>query len=232
MVKNYRRKPSAGWTRYAREMLISKKNLITIGALSLVALVIIAFIATNLILGYRKKVEDNRVALVVADATVELRKALAAGPSTASVAKLEEFVQSVKASPNPAAGSAAEAYLLGAREIARKRAESERLTREAAAARNALAGHMARAERRGTNWIRDAAELKRRVEASHAELARSLKTLDDLLYGLPDAVKRLAPHVAASTLLETGEIDAARARAQDESKRAASELEKVRRITP
>jgi hypothetical protein len=194
--------------------------------------VIVIFIATNLIIGHRKKVEDNRIALVVADATLELRKALAAGPSTASVAKLDEFLQSVKSSPNPAAGSAAEAYLLGARGIARQRAESERLSREAAAARNALAGHMARAERRSTAWFHGATELKRRVEASHADLARSLKTLDDLLYGLADAEKRLAPHVAAAALLEQREIDAARARAQDDSQRAASELEKVRRITP
>ncbi|SRR5258706_11629262 len=212
--------------------MFSKKNLIALGALSVAALVIVAFIATNLIRGYRKKVEDNRIALVVADATAELRKALVAGPSTASVAKLDELVQSVKVSPNPAAGSAAEAYLLGAREIARKRTESERLIREAAAARNALAGHMGRAERRGTNWIRDAAELKRRVEASHADLGRSLKTLDDLLYGLPESGKRLAPYAERSALLEPAEIDAARGRAQDESKRAASELEKVRRITP
>ena len=211
--------------------MFSKKNLIALGALSLAALVIVIFIATNLIIGHRKKVEDSRIALVVADATLELRKALA-GPATASVAKLDEFVQSVKGSPNPAAGSAAEAYLLGARGIARQRAESERLSREAAAARNALGGHMARAERRSTAWFHGATELKRRVEASHADLARSLKTLDDLLYGLADAEKRLAPHVAAEALLEQREIDAARARAQDESQRAASELEKVRRITP
>src|SRR5260370_42426346 len=113
-------------------MFMSKKNVMTVGALSLVALVIVAFIATNLIRGHRKKVEDNRVALVVADATVELRKALVAGSSTASVAKLDEFLQTAKTSPNPAAGSAAEAYLLGAREIARRRAESERLAGEAA----------------------------------------------------------------------------------------------------
>ena len=213
-------------------MFISKKNLIAFGALSLVALVIVAFIATNLILSHRKKVEDNRVALLVADATAELRKALRAGPSTASVAKLDQFVQAAKSSSNPAAGSAAEAYLLGAREIARRRAESERLAGEAAAARNALAGHMNRSANRNTAWIRDAAELKRRVEATHAELARSLKTLDDLLYGLSDAEKRLAPHVVGSALVEASEIDAARARAQDESKRAASELEKVRRLTP
>jgi len=213
-------------------MFISKKNLIAIGALSAVALVIVAFIATNLIRGHRKTVEDSRVASLVADATAELRKALGAGPSGASVAKLDALAQSAKTSPNPAAGSAAEAYLLGARGIARQRAESERLSREAAAARNALAGHMARAERRSTTWFHGATELKRRVEASHADLSRSLKTLDDLLGNLPEAEKRLAPHVAAAALLEQSEIDAARARAQDDAKRAASELEQVRRIVP
>jgi hypothetical protein len=91
---------------------------------------------------------------------------------------------------------------------------------------------MARAERRNSNWIKDAAELKRRVEANHADLGRSLKTLDDLLGNLPEAEKRLAPHVAATALLEAGEIDAARQRAQDDSKRAATELEQVRRIVP
>ena len=213
-------------------MFISKKNAIAIGALSVAALVLVVVIATNLIRGHRKKVEDDRIAVLVADATVQLRQALGAGPSGASMAKIEEYLQSAKVSPNAAAGSAAESYLLGARGIARQRAESERLTREAAAARNALAGHMARAERRNSNWIRDATELKRRVEARHADLERSLKVLDDLLGNLPEAEKRLAPHVASPALLEAREIEAARKRAQDDSKRAASELEQVRRIVP
>jgi hypothetical protein len=163
---------------------------------------------------------------------VQLREALGKAPSSAAVAKLDEYLQAAQGSPDPDLGSAAEQYLLGAREIARRRADSERLAREAAAARNALAGHMARAERRNSNWIKDAAELKRRVEANHADLGRSLKTLDDLLGNLPEAEKRLAPHVAATALLEAGEIDAARQRAQDDSKRAATELEQVRRIVP
>jgi hypothetical protein len=91
---------------------------------------------------------------------------------------------------------------------------------------------MARAERRDSAWIRNAAELKRRVEASYADLGRTLKTLDDLLNNLPEAEKRLAPHVAATALLEAGEIDAARKRAQDDSKRVAAELEQVRRLQP
>ncbi|MEA3195174.1 MAG: hypothetical protein QOD26_3507 [Betaproteobacteria bacterium] len=212
--------------------MFSKKNVITIAALSVVALILVAFIATNLIRGHRRQVEDQRIAVLVADATVQLRQALGSSPSTASVAKLEEYLQTAKTSPNPVLGGAAEHYLLGAREIARHRAESERLAHDATAARNALAAHMGRSANRSSGWIKGATDLKRRVEASHAELARSLKTLDDLLGGLPDAEKRLAPHVAASALLEAGEIDAARARAQDESKRAASELEKVRRVVP
>jgi len=211
-------------------MFISKKNFIALVALSVVALVLVAFIATNLIRGHRKQVEDQRIAVLVADGTVQLREALGKAPTSAAVAKLDEYVQGAKSSPNADLGSAAETYLLGARGIARSRAESVRLTQEAAAARNALARHLARAERRNTNWIRDAAELKRRVEASHADLGRSLKTLDDLLYNLPTAEKRLAPHVAPSALLEAGEIDAARKRALDDATRATAELEQVRRI--
>jgi len=213
-------------------MFISKKNFIVIVALSVTALALVAFIATNLLRGHRKKVEDDRIAVLVADATVQLRQALGAGPSPASVVKIEEFLESAKTSPNPDLGAAAEHYLLGARGIARQRAESQRLTREAAGWRQALERHMARAERRNTAWIRTATDLKSRVEASHAELARALKVLDDLLGNLPDAERRLAPHVAASALLDAGEIDAARKRAQDDSKRAAADLEQVRRIVP
>ena len=210
-------------------MFISKKNAIAAGALSLVALILVAIIATNLIKGHRKKVEDRRITELVADGTAQLRDALAR-PSAAVTAKLDGYVRSAQSSPSPEVGSAAEAYLLGARGIARQRAEGERLTREATAAREALARHMARAERRNTTWIRNAAELKRRVEASYAELERSMKTLDSLLGNLPDATRRLAPHVAAAALLEPAEIDAARKRAQEDSARAAAELEQVRRI--
>jgi len=211
-------------------MFISKKNLVTVAALSLAALVLVAIIATNLFRGHRKTVEDQRIAVLVADGTVQLREALGKAPTSAAVAKLDEYLQAARSSPDPDMGSAAEAYLLGARGIARQRVESERLAREAASARSALAGHMARAEGRSSSWIRGATELKRRVEASHAELDRSLKTLDGLLGGLPDTEKRLTARVAATAMLDAGEIDAARKRAQQDSQRATAELEQVRRI--
>jgi hypothetical protein len=213
--------------------MFTRKSLVTAGLLSVVALVLVAVIATNLIRGHRKKIEDQRIAELVADGTAQLREALGPNaPSAALVAKLDAYARTAQSSPNPEMGSAAQAYLLGAREIARQRGNSERLTREAAVARNALGSHMARAERRNTNWIKNAAELKRRVETVHAELDRSYKVLDGLLYNLPDVEKRLAPHVVGATLLDPGEIDAARKRLEEDSKRATAALEQVRRIVP
>src|SRR5690242_11820075 len=106
-------------------MFISKKNFIAIVVLSVSALVLVAVIATNLIRGHRKKVEDQRIAVLVADTTVQLRQVLGSAPSVATVAKIDEYLQGAKASTNPAAGAAAESYLLGARGIARQRGESE-----------------------------------------------------------------------------------------------------------
>ena len=212
--------------------MFNRKNLITLGILSVIALVLVAFIATNAYRGHRKKVEDQRLAAFVADATVELRHALDKTPSGASLTKLEDYLQSAKSSPNPALGSAAEHYLLSAREITRRRVESERFGRQAATSRQALTVHMSRSASRGPGWIQQAADLKRRVEADHVELARTLKALEELLTQFPEAGKRIAPHVAADSLIDMKEIEAARVRTQEISKNAAAELEKVRRLTP
>jgi len=71
-----------------------------------------------------------------------------------------------------------------------------------------------------------------RIDPRHKGALEYSGELYLILGRLEDAEKRLAPHVAASALLEAGEIDAARKRAQDDAKRAVSELEQVRRLTP
>jgi hypothetical protein len=212
--------------------MFNRKNLITLGVLSAIALVLVAFIATNAYRGHRKKVEDQRLAAFVADATIELRHALFKTPSGASLTKLEDYLQTAKSSPNVALGSAAEHYLLSAREITRRRVDAERFGRQAATSRQALTVHMSRSAGRGPGWIQQATDLKRRVEADHAELSRSLKALEELLTQFPEAGKRIAPHVAAEALIDMKEIEAARVRTQEVSKNAASELERVRRLTP
>jgi len=209
-------------------MLSGKKGLIAAIAVLLVA----AIAGTFVFRGHQQRTDQRHIVALVADTTEQLRQALTAGSSREILARIDGHLQSVKSVRDGPLADAAEHYLLGAREIVRRRADSDRLEGEAAASRRALASHMKRSGGRGTGWIRDAMDLKRKVERDHADLGRSLKTLDELLYSLDDAKKRLAPHVDASLLLDDGALRAARARAQEEAKRAAAELEKTRRIGP
>lgn len=178
----------------------------------------------------QKKDQQRAVAALLGDTTAQLRKALAEPPGPDAVSRIDGNLKAAKAPRDKPLADAAEDYIHGAREIVRRRADAERLAREAAKSRRALAMHMAAASARDTYWIRVAADLKKRVERDHHDLDVSLKALSELLYGLPESRKRLAPHVDASLLLAESERVSARERAAEAAKRAADELEKVRRL--
>jgi hypothetical protein len=106
----------------------------------------------------------------------------------------------------------------------------DRLTRQAAASRQALAGHMAHAAHRNTAWLHEAVALKKRVEHDHFELGVELKALNGLLYTLPEAEKTLEPLVGAEVLIDDGLRDSARKQTQDEMRRAADDLQRARHL--
>jgi hypothetical protein len=180
---------------------------------------------------HKQKAEQRKnVAALLGDTTSHLRRALNGPPAAELVAKIDSNLKRAKAPHEPQLEIAAEHYIHGAREIARKRGDAERLAREAAMSRRALAMHMGAASRRDTYWIRVASDLKKRVERDHHDLDVSLKSLSHLLYTLPESQKELAAHVDASLLLADAERRQARERAEEQAKRAADELEKVRRL--
>lgn len=178
-----------------------------------------------------KSSERETVHKVVGDTTTLLREALAKPPTAELVAQMEANLKAVNAPRNRELADAAEHYVIGAREIARRRADAARLSADAAAARQALAAHMARRSQ-APGWYSDATKLKTRVEQLHADLGRTLKAIEDLFYTLPDAQKRLAPHVPASLLLDAAARDAGRKQAEDDAKRATAELERTRSLLP
>jgi hypothetical protein len=178
----------------------------------------------------QKKEQQRALVALLGDTTVQLRQALNGPPPPDLVSKIDGNLKAAKAPRHPALADAAEHYIHGAREIVRRRVDAERLAREAAMSRRALAMHMAAASGRDSYWIRVATDLKKRVERDHFDLDLSLKVLSELLFTLPEAQKRLAPHVDASLLLEEAVRREARERAQESAKRAAAELEKVRRL--
>ena len=180
--------------------------------------------------GQHQKLQQERaVTALVSDTTTQLRQALTATPTREMFSRIDGNLRSLKAPRQPELADAAEHYILGAREIVRRRLDAARFAQQAAAGRQALSSHMnAAGGRRGEAWFRTALDLKKKVEREHFELDVTLKALYELLGSLPDAEKRLAPHRAL--LLEEPLRAQAREQARADAERAAAELEKVRRL--
>src|ERR1700694_2043218 len=178
---------------------------------------------------HQNQAQERAVAALVRDTTVQLRQALSATPSAEIFSRLDANLKSLKAPRQPELADAAEHYILGAREIVRRRVDAARFAQQAAASRQALTPHIhAAGGRRGEGWFHTALDLKKRVERDHFELDVTLKALFDLLGSLPDAEKRLAPHVEPGLLLEESLRLKAREQALEDSQRAAGQLEKLR----
>ena len=190
---------------------------------------IAAAVGYGLHLNAKKRAEERALASVLTETTAQLREALQT-PAPGAADQIEGNLRVVKSWSNAEVAEASEQYLIGAREIVRRRAESVRFAQKAAASRAALAAHMNRAGRRDASWLRTASDLKKQVERHHFDLDVSLKALAELLEMLPDAHKRLAPHVQASLLLEDSVRRQAHTQFLEEAKRAAGELEKARTL--
>lgn len=180
--------------------------------------------------GYRKH-QERSVLAAVEDTTVKLRAALS-GSAADAYKTIDAHLGTVQGASSAPLAGAAEQYILGAREIARQRAEGARLSRQAAASRAALTSHMHGGARRSEGWFKTAVSLKRKVEQDHRDLERSLGALDELLRTLPESAKLLEDHVEPSALLEESLRRDARSRAQADAQRAAADLNKVRNLTP
>jgi hypothetical protein len=179
----------------------------------------------------KERNEQRAVVSMVSDTTAYLRSSLkSASPEV--LEKIEGSLRVTKTWNNAELAEATEEYLVGAREIMRRRADANRLTHKAAVSRAALVAHMQRSAGRDTPWIHTASMLKRQVERDHFDLDVQLKALADLFELLPHANKRLAPHVQASLLLQDEARKSAHREVLEEQKRASAELQKVRSLLP
>lgn len=176
----------------------------------------------------RKQADQRELTALLRHTTEQLRQALAPGAPASLVADIDADLQGAKAPGEPGLAEAAELYIVGAREIARRRVEAERLSQQVAASRAALHAYMARSGARNAAWLNGAAELERRVEREHSDLAVALQALDELLYSLPDSEKGLVPRIPQDALLGEAERDAALKQTRLEAKQAKAELERVR----
>lgn len=198
-----------------------------VGIIALAAVALIGYAAYG---SYQKKVQQRQVIALVQDSTDKLREVLAQKATPAMVAALDANLTAARAPRDPQLTDAAEHYILSAREIARRRSDSNQLKARAEESRRALNGHMARAERRSEPWLRSAVALKKRMEDDYFQLTLTLKGMDEILFKLPEEEKPFAARYGNDLLLPRDEIDAARKQVQADIKRADDELAAVRRI--
>ncbi len=179
----------------------------------------------------KQRAEARAVVSVVSETTAQLRDVLKR-PAPEVAEKIDGNLRVARSWGNAYMADATEHYLIGAREIARKRADAARHAQKFAASRAALIAHMRRASQRDSSWIHTASQLKKQMEQAHFELETSLNALAELLQSLPEAQKRLEPYVEASLTLDDAARRQARQQALDEVKRASQELKSARSFGP
>ena len=190
--------------------------------------VAIAALVGYLLLGEARKAYEGRsVVSIIGDATAQLKQGLKS-PSHEALEKVEADLREIKGWKNQQLAEATEQYLVGTREILRRRIDASQVQQRAAQSRAALSAHMTRASMRDQSWIRTALDLKKQVERDHFDLDVQLTALYDLLRYFPEANKQMAPHVEASLLLDEPTRRNAQRAVQDEARRAKAELQETR----
>lgn len=194
-------------------------------------LIIVGSVGSGVYKVVKERSDERAVVRVVAETTAQLRSVLKT-PRADAAESIERNLRVARGWSNVYMADAAEHYLIGAREIAKRRADAALHAQKFAASRAALAAHMGQAGRRDSPWIRTASQLKKQLERDHFELEVSLNALAALLESLPEAQKRLTPYVESSLTLEDGLRVQAQQRALADLKRATFELEKARSLAP
>ena len=175
---------------------------------------------------WQKQRQHDAIAALVRDATGVLNDGLGKAPSGDEPKRLDaalERLRTARAGRQRPFAEAAEVYLVGARAVVEKRADIARLRQHAEASRRQLEAHMATPRGRNDSWIRQATDLKKRMDQAYFDLNVALEAQAELLRTLPDSETRLVPEVGKRALVDDSLIAANLQRTQEDLKRLAGE---------
>jgi len=175
---------------------------------------------------WQKRSQHDAIAALVVETSAALKQGLGASPAGDEPRRVDaaiERLHAMKASRQRLFADSADVYLASARAVLQRKSEVPALARQAEEARRRLAAHMATPRGRDDGWIREAAELKKRMDQSYFDLNVVLEALAENLRSLPDASARLIPDVRAAALTDPAFVAAVQQRTQDDLKRIADE---------
>jgi hypothetical protein len=183
---------------------------------------------------WQKRTQHDASAALVAETSAALGEGLGASPAGDALKRVEAALNrlhAAKANRQRLFADSADVYLVSVRAVLQRKSEVPGLMRQAEDARRRLAAHMNGPRGRGDGWIREAAELKKRMDRSYYDLNIALEALAENLRTLPDSGARLVPDAGGSAVVEGGVVLAALRRTQDELKRLAIERERAGQLS-
>lgn len=181
----------------------------------------------------QKASQERAIAALVGEATAVLREGLSGKASADDLKRLDalaERLRAQKATRQRVLSDAAENYLLGSRAVLQRRVEAARFAQNAATVRRLAVAHLSAPRGRDDAWIRQATELKKRMDQAYFDENVALEALAELLRALPELEERLVPQIDAGALIEQDLIIAAMRRTEDDLKRAAAERESAGKL--
>jgi hypothetical protein len=216
--------------------------------LALAVVVAVSLLGYRVYDDYSKRALRGSVAVLVSDTTLRLSDALTIGVGEAATerldaaAKLDDQAQAVDANlealrrmnarPNRPLVDAADLYTLTARELLRRMASTHRYGVDLAASTKELSALSQGAARRSESWIGETLRARNAAERDFMNYQGAAEAAASLLASLPEARAKLVLEVDPNLLLDDGVRVKARDQALETLKRAADEIDRVRRLPP
>lgn len=182
---------------------------------------------------HQKSSQQRAIGALVGETTAVLREGLAGKASADDLKRLDALVERLhaeKATRQRALADAAENYLLGSRAVLQRRIEAARRAQNAATVRQLVVAHLSAPRGRNDAWIRQATELKKRMDQAYFDENVALEALAELLRALPETQERLAPQLGRGAVIEEDVVIAAVRRTEDDLKRTAAERENAGKL--
>lgn len=188
--------------------------------------------------------EDQRKAVAqrVSDTTRAIGLALSmrgaegeAKQLDALVAEAEERLSDLRAIQKrhePRILESAELYVADTQRLLRRQAALVRVRAVAAASQNALMSHMARAENRSDEWIREAVALRKKLEQDFFAYRTAAAAYASALDAMPATRRQASETVLGAQFYDETALGRVQTRAARDAREATEELEALRKLPP
>lgn len=211
--------------------LLAPRTLVAVAlAAGLIAALIAAYWAFA---SHQKASQERAIGALVGETTAVLRDGLSGKASADDLKRIDAFLEKLhaeKVTRQRALADAADNYLSGSRAVLQRRIDAARFAQNAANVRRLVVAHLSAPRGRDDAWIRQATELKKRMDQAYFEESVALEALVELLRALPETGERLAPQLGRGALVEQDLILSAMRRTEDDLQRTAAERESAGKL--